>query len=103
VGLDLVDAVFEPGSTTLRAQWRSRIGRVVEELEKSPSILRLSYVADIEAERLVERRLDAIREQIEQAWESQPGRYRLVIEPEVFWHRGGPLHGSAAQPSGGDR
>ncbi len=103
VGLDLADAVFEPGSTGLRAQWRSRIGLLLEELEKSPSILRLSYVADVEDAALVKRRLDAIQDEIEQAWQSLDGGYPLAIEPEVFWHRGGPPGRSSARPSGDDR
>jgi len=93
VGLDLADAVFEPGKTRLRAQWQSRIGLLVEQLEKSPAILRLSYVADLEDEALVEQRLTAIRQQIEQAWKTRNGGYRLAIEPEVFWYRGAPLPG----------
>jgi len=39
---------FEPGSTDIRVQWRPRINLLVQELRKTPAVLRLSYVADTE-------------------------------------------------------
>jgi hypothetical protein len=90
VGLDVADAVFEPGSTAMREHWKPRIGLLLEELEKSPAVLRLSYVADVEDPELVERRLDAVKQQIMDAWEALACCYPLTIEPEVFWHRGAP-------------
>src|SRR5262249_21310018 len=48
VSLDLADAVFEPGSTEIRLQWRPRVELLLDELRKAPSVLRLSYVADVE-------------------------------------------------------
>jgi len=90
VGLDLADPVFEPGSIEMRPQWRPRIELLLTELKKSPAILRLAYVADIESESLVNKRLDALKQQIETAWEEQNCCYELVIEPEVFWRLGGP-------------
>ncbi len=90
VGLDIADAVFEPGSTEMRNQWRSRIGLLLSELQIAPAVLRLSYVADVEAEALVERRLDALKKQIMTAWEDLNCCYELVIEPEIFWRLGTP-------------
>jgi uncharacterized repeat protein (TIGR01451 family) len=90
VGLDIADAVFEPDSTVIRHQWRGRIGLLLEELKKAPAVLRLSYVADVEKESLVEHRIDAVKEQIMTAWEEQNCCYELVIEPEVFWRLGAP-------------
>jgi uncharacterized repeat protein (TIGR01451 family) len=94
VGLDIADAVFEPGTTTMRNQWRSRIPMLLEELQKAPAVLRLSYVADVEAESLVNDRLELLKNQIMVAWEELDCCYKLVIEPEVFWRLGGP----AAKP-----
>jgi hypothetical protein len=34
VGLDLADPVFEPGTTTMRIQWRPRVDMLLEELRK---------------------------------------------------------------------
>ncbi len=90
VGLDIADAVFEPDSVEMRNQWRPRIGLLVDELQKGPAVLRLSYVADVEAEALVERRLDSLKNQIMTAWEDLNCCYELVIEPEIYWRLGAP-------------
>ena len=90
VGLDIADAVFEPGTTVMRSQWRSRIGMLLDELQKGPAILRLSYVADVESESLVNQRLELLKGQIMRAWEELNCCYELVVEPEVFWRLGGP-------------
>ena len=90
VGLDIADAVFEPGTTEMRPQWRPRIDLLLTELQKAPSVLRLSYVADVEEESLVNRRLDAFKEEIMRAWEDHGCCYELVVEPEIFWRLGGP-------------
>ena len=90
VGLDVADPVFEPGSIEMRPQWKPRINLLLTELQKSPATLRLSYVADVEPESLVEKRLDALKDTIMQTWEDQGCCYELVVEPEIFWRRGGP-------------
>jgi hypothetical protein len=82
--------VFEPGSTEIRVQWQPRLNLLLEELQKAPSILRLSYLADVEDEALVERRMKSVQGQIEQAWQAMNCCYQLTIEPEVFWRLGGP-------------
>jgi uncharacterized repeat protein (TIGR01451 family) len=87
VGLDVADAVFEPGSTRMREQWRPRLALLLEQLGKEPAVLRLSYAADVEDPELVEQRLSALKRQILDAWQAP---YPLTIEPEVFWQRGGP-------------
>jgi large repetitive protein len=92
IGLDLADAVFEPGTTEMRAQWRPRLDLLMKELQKAPAILRLSYLADVENEQLVQRRLEAIKTEITNRWQSQNEKaaYQLTIEPEVFWRLGAP-------------
>ena len=90
VGIDLSDAVFEPGATEIRIQWRPRLNRLLEELRKAPAVLRLSYIADTEDEALVERRMEAVQRQLTEAWGAAKDSYALTIEPEVFWRRGGP-------------
>jgi uncharacterized repeat protein (TIGR01451 family) len=57
VGLDIADAVFEPGSVEMRPHWRPRINVLLNELSKAPATLRLAYVADVEPESLVRKRL----------------------------------------------
>jgi uncharacterized repeat protein (TIGR01451 family)/fimbrial isopeptide formation D2 family protein len=90
VGLDIADAVFEPGTVEMRPQWLPRINVLLEELQKAPSVLRLSYVADVEDESLVNRRIDGLKNDIMSAWKDLDGQYELVVEPEIFWRLGGP-------------
>jgi uncharacterized repeat protein (TIGR01451 family) len=87
VSLDIADGVFEPNSTKLRLQWQPRIDLLLKELRKAPSVLRLSYLADVENRGLVDDRLKAMKKEITGKWD---GRYRLTIETEVFWRRGSP-------------
>src|SRR5206468_1565557 len=88
VAIDLSDAVFEPGKTEIRVQWQPRLNVLLEELRKAPSVLRLSYVADTEDAALVERRVQAVKQQLADAWDAKKDSYVLTIEPEVFWRRG---------------
>jgi uncharacterized repeat protein (TIGR01451 family) len=90
VGLDIADAVFEPGSIEMRPQWRPRIELLLAELKKAPAALRLAYVADVESESLVQKRLETLKGQIMAAWQEEGCCYELVVEPEVFWRLGGP-------------
>jgi uncharacterized repeat protein (TIGR01451 family) len=91
VAIDLSDEAFERGKTDIRAQWRPRIDLLLNELRKAPSVLRLSYIADTEDASLVERRMEAVKRQLTDAWDARKDSYVLSIEPEVFWRRGAPL------------
>ncbi len=90
VGLDIADAVFEPDSVEMRHQWRPRVDLLLRELQRAPSVLRLAYVADVEAESLVNRRLNVLKDQVMEAWKEQGADYELIIEPEIFWRLGEP-------------
>jgi len=90
VGLDIAAAVFEPDSVQMRSQWRPRVGLLLEELQKGPAVLRLSYVADVESEALVEHRLESLKKQIMTGWMELNCCYELVIESEIHWRLGGP-------------
>src|SRR5262249_21753585 len=68
VSIDLFDAVFEPGTTEIRVQWKPRIKLLIEELRKAPAVLRLSYVADTEDAALVKRRMETFKRQLTEAW-----------------------------------
>jgi len=100
IGIDISDAVFEPGTTEIRAQWRPRIDLLLEEMRKSPGVLRLSYIADIEEPALVERRMEAIKKQLTKSWEGAKSGYALTIEPEIFWRRGAPIKRPDVRASG---
>jgi uncharacterized repeat protein (TIGR01451 family) len=90
VSLDLADAVFEPGTTEIRLQWQPRMELLLTELRKAPSVLRLSYLAEVEDEQLVQRRLSSVKQQVLKGWKAIDGAYQLTIEPEVFWRTDGP-------------
>jgi uncharacterized repeat protein (TIGR01451 family) len=90
VGLDIADAVFVPDSIEMRNQWLPRMNLLINELNKAPALLRLSYVADVEAESLVDSRLEAMKDRILAAWQERNGDYELEIESEIFWRLGGP-------------
>ena len=89
VRLDVADGVFEPDSTSMRDQWRPRIELLLNEMKKAPSQLRLSYLADVEDEGLVEKRMKELKKMISKQWDAL-NAYRLTIESEVYWRRGAP-------------
>ncbi len=90
VRLDVADGVFEPGTTEMRQQWKSRLESLSVELQKAPSVLRISYLADVEDEGLVGDRVAMLKELIGNEWESLDCCYKLTIETEIFWRRGAP-------------
>jgi len=90
VRIDIANGVFEPDTTEMRMQWKTRMDLLLGELKKAPSILRLAYMAEVEDEKLVEARLKAMKQEIEGLWAQQAGAYELVIETEVFWRLGAP-------------
>jgi uncharacterized repeat protein (TIGR01451 family)/fimbrial isopeptide formation D2 family protein len=92
VRLDIADGAFEPATTEIRMQWTHRIDQLLEELKKGPSVLRLSYLGDVEPKALALDRLEAVKEEITARWK-QSGGYWLSIETEIFWRRGAPLSG----------
>jgi uncharacterized repeat protein (TIGR01451 family) len=103
IGLDISDPVFEPGTIQMRDIWRPRLDLLLAELENSPAVLRLSYLADLEDPELVERRVSSVEQQIMEAWQAAENccAYELVVEPEVFWRRGEPPE--RAEPRRGSR
>lgn len=96
VGIDVADPVFEPGSVEMRDQWQPRLEVLMQELVKQPAVLRLSYVADVEGEALVEERVSAFTKKVESLWLGMDAPYELVIEPEIFWRLGKPAEETPA-------
>jgi uncharacterized repeat protein (TIGR01451 family) len=85
VGLDIADGVFVPDSADIRPQWEHRFDLLMGELQKGPSILRLSYLADLEDPKLVDKRLRVVKKEIVDRWRALDGGYRLELENDVFW------------------
>ncbi|NQZ98719.1 MAG: OmpA family protein, partial [Myxococcales bacterium] len=99
VGLDLADAVFEPGTTHMREQWIPRLDLLVEELAKAPATLRLSYVGDVEDAGLADRRIAFVKAEVVRRWKERSDA-ELSIESEIYWRRGAPVTGSLASSLG---
>jgi hypothetical protein len=93
VRIDITDGVFEPDTSELRLQWEAKIDQLLAELKKGPSLLRLSYLADVEREGLVRERLASLKREISRQWDRSGGGYRLSVETEIFWRRGAPMAG----------
>ncbi len=91
VRIDIADGVFEPDTTELRMQWTYKIAQLLEELKKGPSVLRLSYLVDVERKGIVQERLEVLKKEITKQWKQSSGGYWLAIETEIFWRRGAPL------------
>jgi len=90
VRLDLADGVFEANTAVMRKQWLGRVDMLLDELSKAPSVLRLSYLADVEPEGLVNKRMAGLKHMIADRWRALDCGYRLTIETEVYWRRGTP-------------
>jgi uncharacterized repeat protein (TIGR01451 family)/fimbrial isopeptide formation D2 family protein len=90
VRLDLANGVFEPGRTTLRPQWETRLPLLEAQLVKAPSVLRVAYMAEAEDAALVEARVKAVKREIAKRWAAAGNPYELTIETEVFWRTGAP-------------
>jgi hypothetical protein len=88
IGLEVADAVFEPDASEIRPLWQDRFDLLLEELQKGPAVLRLTYLAELEDPGLVERRLDTVRREIDRRWRALDCCYRLEVEHDVFWRLG---------------
>jgi len=93
VRMDVTDGVFEPDTTELRMPWTYKIDQLLAELKKEPSVLRLSYLIDVERKGLAQERLEALKKEIVKGWKQSGNGYRLDIETEIFWRRGAPMAG----------
>jgi hypothetical protein len=93
VRMDIADGAFEPDTTEIRLQWTQRIDQLLEELGKGPSVLRLSYLGDVEPKGLALERLEALKKEITARWKQSRAGYPLTIETEIFWRRGAPIAG----------
>lgn len=89
VSMDLADAVFVSNSTEMHKQWIARIDLLIKQLKDKPSILHLSYLADVDDAGIVDDRLEKVKQDIIDKWLIE-NKYKLTIETEIFWRRGGP-------------
>src|SRR5690606_31815418 len=78
VRLDLNGDAFD--GEAVKPEFAAKVGGLVETLAEKPSVLRMAYAGRGEDKSLIERRMAAMRELIEDRWKEDRERYRLVIE-----------------------
>jgi uncharacterized repeat protein (TIGR01451 family) len=82
VRVELSDAAFEPGSLELLPEWQKQIDALPTELDRQPSVVRIAYSRKQETAKIAADRMAALSDRIQEQWQAQKGRYRLVIETE---------------------
>ena len=82
VDLEVTDAAFVSGSETLKPEFASQLGDVIEALKGQESTLRLTYIASTLGR---EDRIDALSHQIENLWDDYGSDYDLNIERKTIW------------------
>lgn len=84
VRVDMSDAAFEPGSTTLKPDWAKQLAMLPDKLSARPTVLRLAYKVGGDGETLARERLRSITRQLKAAWKQGTCCHALVIEEEFF-------------------
>lgn len=88
IRLEVKDEAFVGDSEKLAPQWDSKLAQVIEIAKDQYSVVRLAYWKTGIAKSLAERRLAAIREELERRWKELPGDYPLRVEEEVSIENG---------------
>jgi uncharacterized repeat protein (TIGR01451 family) len=83
VKLDLNGKVFDEGTLELSEKWHGALGKLIENLAKEPSTLRMSYYLDGDEQRLASKRLAAVQRRIEELWSEKGNRYKIMIETRI--------------------
>jgi hypothetical protein len=83
VKLDLNGKVFDEGTLELSEKWHGALGKLIENLAKEPSTLRMSYYLDGDEQRLASKRLAAVQRRIEELWSEKGDRYKIMIETRI--------------------
>ena len=84
VRVDVSDAAFEAGRTTLKPEWARQLAALPDRLKARPTVLRLGYRADADGEALARERLAALALQLKADWKRQSCCSTLLIEEELF-------------------
>lgn len=84
VRVDMSDAAFERGQTSLKSDWQKSLAALPDKLKARPSVLRLAYRQGGEAESLARARLATVRAFIERIWKDKACCGALLIEEELF-------------------
>jgi len=86
IDLEVTDAAFEIGGATLKAEFASQLGQIIEALKGQESTLRLTYFASAYGR---EERVEQLSNQIQELWDVYGSDYDLNIERKTIWSGGG--------------
>lgn len=81
VRLDLNGEAFD--GEALRPEFEQQFEGLIATLAERPSVLRLTYAAQGESADLIKDRVAQVRRRLQDRWNDERGRYRLVIEEET--------------------
>jgi large repetitive protein len=99
VRIDVMDAAFPAGGTTLQPRWTTALAQVLPALQTEQSVLRIAYVrAGAEDPRVAEQRVEALIRYFRDGWAQIKGPYELMIETEIS---GGVTGVGSGQPTSG--
>mgnify|MGYP002072171265 CR=1 FL=1 len=94
VRVDMSDAAFEAGQTTLKAAWTKQLAALPGTLKARPTVLRLGYTVGADGEARARERLRAVGRQVQDDWKRTRCCHTLLIEEELF------LPAAAGSPGG---
>jgi large repetitive protein len=90
IRIDMMNAAFQPATTTLNQKWQAGLPPVLAALQSEQAVLRIAYVKNgTEDPVLAQRRVDGLISYFRDAWAQQRAGYELMIETEVVGE-GGP-------------
>ncbi|MNX68356.1 Serine-aspartate repeat-containing protein D precursor [compost metagenome] len=81
VRLDLNGEAFD--GEALRPEFEQQFEGLIATLAERPSVLRLAYAAQGESADLIKDRVAQVRRRLQDRWNDERGRYRLVVEEET--------------------
>ena len=93
VRVDLTDAAFETGSSTLKPDWQKQLDALPKKLHARPTVLRIGYNAGAEGESLARKRLHVISQSLNDSWQKKVCCHTLLIEEELFLPAKSPREG----------
>ena len=92
--LKVTDAAFEAGSNTLKAEYATKLGPLIDAMSPQDSLLRLTYIMSPAAPL---GRLDDLNAQIQELWTVYGGDHALTIERKTISQDGRPASLSGAE------
>jgi len=84
VRVDMSDAAFEAGQTTLKAAWAKQLAALPGTLKARPTVLRLGYTVGADGEARARERLRTVGRQLQDDWKRTRCCHTLLIEEELF-------------------